>query len=172
MRLASGIAIISLCFSAVASAQTDAQRRAQEELDRELSQMVGSTPARVRVSFQGLDEPNYDVTQAEFELDGKALVAPSTQALSGSALVPVYLGDVSPGRHVVKARLTILNKRSAVVTDEGGFTWRVAGSVDFDIQRGIEVAVVMVVSASSLPLGAVKTTNARFPQHVSAKQLR
>lgn len=49
-----------------------------------------------------------------------------------------------PGKHVVRARLVFSSGASVVMSDEGGFRWRVAGDVSFDVLSGIEVRVKVV----------------------------
>jgi hypothetical protein len=127
-------------------AEDEQARKAREEVERQLKQMVGTPPTRVRVDFDALDEVNYALEQASFELDGKRLTSPSVSELSREGHHLVWIGDVSPGRHVVRANVTYFNQASVVVSDEGGHRWKVGGDVAFEVNAGIEVQVRVVPS--------------------------
>jgi hypothetical protein len=130
-----------LLLSAAAQAEDEAQRKAREELERQLQQMVGRQPTRVRVDFESLDEPMYKLEDASFELDGKTLPRPALEQLMKEGVHLVWNGDVSPGKHVVAARVVYVNQASPVVNEEGGHVWKVSGTVSFEVQAGIEVRV-------------------------------
>jgi hypothetical protein len=132
-----------LLLPALARAEDEKARRAREELERELKAMVGKQPTRVRVDFVAVDDPNYKLEEASFELDGKALQAPTLTELSDDTHL-VWNGDVAPGRHTLKAKVVYANGASVIVSDEGGHKWKVAGDVSFDVNSGIEVQVRVV----------------------------
>jgi hypothetical protein len=136
--------LLVLCVALVAHAEDDRERRAREELERQLSALVEKAPTRVKIEFQGLDEPNYELTEASVELDGKPLVLPALATLSGEGLHALPAVDVSPGSHVVKVRIACRSKASIVVSDEGGYGWTLAGQNAFDVNNGIEVQVKVV----------------------------
>jgi hypothetical protein len=138
--------LLLLCVSAssAAFAEDAKARAAREELERQLSQMVGQQPTKVRLEYAGLDEPNYGIEEAVFEVDGRVVGSPSVSALSEEGRHLVWNGDVSPGKHVVKVLLVFANATSAVLSDEGGYKWRVGGSVGFDVHAGIEVRVTVI----------------------------
>ena len=130
-----------LCLGLVAHAEDEAQRRAREELERQLQQMVGKQPTKVRIDFESLDEPMYKLEDASFELDGRTLSRPALDQLAGEGVHLVWNGDVTPGKHVVAVRVVYTNQASQVVSEEGGYSWKVSGTVSFDVQAGIEVQV-------------------------------
>jgi hypothetical protein len=136
--------ILGLFFGLAARAEDERSRRAREELETQLSQLVDDQPTRVRVDFVALDEPNYALRDVAFELDGKPLPAPATSALAVDGQHLVWEGDVRPGKHGVRARITYQNQASIVVSDEGGYAWKVSGEVSFEVQRGLEVQVRVV----------------------------
>lgn len=138
--------LLSLCIAAssAAFAEDAKARSAREELERQLSQMVGQQPTKVRIEYAGLDEPNYGIEEALFELDGRVVGSPSVRVLSEEGRHLVWNGDVPPGKHVVKVLLVFVNATSAVLSDEGGYKWRVGGSVGFDVHAGIEVRVTVI----------------------------
>lgn len=143
MRWLTSFAVV-VAFAA--QAEDEAQRRAREELEKQLNQMVEKVPARVRVEFQPIDDPNFQVEELELSVDGKPLKAPAASAISGwiqDGAMPVGVVEVSPGRHKVSARVTVHNTASPMVTDEGDHRWKVAGDVGFEVAAGIEVKVIV-----------------------------
>lgn len=134
---------VLLLVPALARAEDDKARRAREELERELKAMVGKQPTRVRVDFVAVEDPNYKLEEASFELDGKALQTPPLSELSDDTHL-LWNGDVAPGRHTLKAKVVYANGASVIVSDEGGHKWKVSGDVSFDVAAGIEVQVRVV----------------------------
>lgn len=141
-----GLMVGCVLLAGVSFAEDDAQRRAREELERQLNQMVEKAPSRVRVEFLPVDDPNFQVEELEISLDGKPLKMPTAAAISGwvqDGAMPIGTLDVSPGRHKVGAKVTIHNTASPMVSDEGDFRWKIAGDVGFDVASGIEVKVIV-----------------------------
>lgn len=130
-----------VALAASAAAEDPKARAAREELERQLSQMVGKQPTRVRIDFVGLDDPNYRIEEASFDLDGRTVSGPSLSQLSEDGTHLVWNGDVTPGKHTVKVLLVFSNGASIVLSDEGGYKWKVGGDVSFEVNSGIEVRV-------------------------------
>ncbi len=130
--------------AAVSHAEDEHATRVREELERQLHQMVGTSPTRVRVDFVALDEPNYALEGAAFELDGKPLLAPALSQLGQEGKHLVWNGDVKPGKHALHAHVVYANTASIVVSDEGSRKWKVSGEVAFEVNAGIEVQVQVV----------------------------
>lgn len=161
-----GLMIMCALLAGVSFAEDDAQRRAREELEKQLNQMVEKAPSRVRVEFLPVDDPNFQVEELEISLDGKPLKMPTAAAISGwvqDGAMPITTLDVTPGRHKVVAKVTIHNTASPMVSDEGDFRWKVAGDVGFDVATGIEVKVIVtpVRDAKQADLG--KRLKLTFP---------
>ena len=161
-----GLMIMCALVAGVSFAEDDAQRRAREELEKQLNQMVEKAPSRVRVEFLPVDDPNFQVEELEISLDGKPLKMPTAAAISGwvqDGAMPITTLDVTPGRHKVVAKVTIHNTASPMVSDEGDFRWKVAGDVGFDVATGIEVKVIVtpVRDAKQADLG--KRLKLTFP---------
>ena len=135
------VAALLFLFSATAVAEDAQAKAAREELERQLGQMVGKQPTKVRVDFVALDDPNYRIEAATFELDGRSLGGPSLSELSTDGTHLVWNGDVSPGKHTVKVLLVISNGASVVLSDEGGYKWSLRGERSADVNSGIEVRV-------------------------------
>lgn len=131
------------CFlGAWAALAEDAKAKAaREELEKQLAQMVEHEPSRVRVAFVGLDDLNYRLEEATFELDGKPLKAPPLEVLADEGEHLVWTGDATPGRHKLTVHLVVANGASVVLSDEGGFKWKIGGDVGFDLHAGIEVGL-------------------------------
>lgn len=163
MRWLTSFAVV-VAFAA--QAEDEAQRRAREELEKQLNQLVEKVPARVRVEFQPIDDPNFQVEELELSVDGKPLKAPTGAAISGwmqDGAMPVGVVEVSPGRHKVSARVTVHNTASPMVTDEGDFRWRVAGDVGFEVAAGIEVKVIVAPVRDSGQRDLGKRLKLTFP---------
>lgn len=139
MRLSSLI-VSALLFSVAAHAEDDRQRQAREDLERQLKMMVGTPPTKIRVTFLGLDEPNIKVVEASFELDGASLPSPSLSKLGGEGELPIFVGDIEPGEHVLVSKLVLENMASPVLVAEGGMKWPLQLKVKFNALPGIEVA--------------------------------
>ncbi len=135
------LVLLVLAGAAGALAEDAKAKAAREELEKQLSQMVGKQPTKVRLDFVSFDDPNYRLEEAGFELDGRVLGGPSLSQLSADGTHLVWNGDVSPGKHMVKVRLVFSNGASVVLSDEGGYKWKVGGEVSFDVNSGIEVRV-------------------------------
>jgi chemotaxis protein histidine kinase CheA len=163
MRL---IALLVAMVGGVALAEDPAQKRAREELERQLNQMVERAPCRVRVEFQPVDDPNFRVEELELAVDGRPLKAPTSDAISRwleDGPMPVGAVDVSPGKHKVTARATIHNTASPLVSDEGDHRWKVAGEVTFDVAAGLEVKVAVTAVRDAKQPDVGKRIRLTFP---------
>ncbi len=157
------VAALSLLVGTVAFGEDAVQRKAREELERELKQMVGTAPTRVRVDFVSPDEPNYKLEEATFEVDGKPVPPQSTDALAADGAHEVFSGDVAPGKHKVSAKLVFANKASAVLSDEGGYKWKLGGDATFEVATGLEVQVKIVPARDSSQKDISKRFTLRMP---------
>ena len=133
--------LLLLFVSATAAAEDANAKAAREELERQLSLMVGKQPTKVRLDFIGLEDPNYKIEEASFDIDGRRLRSPPLGQLSSEGTHLIWNGDVTPGKHTVKVRVVFYNNASVVLSDEGGYKWRVGGDVTFEVNSGIEVRV-------------------------------
>lgn len=119
----------------------DATRRAREELERQLQQLVQTPAPRVRVAFEPLDEPNMKLESAEFMLDGRMLPAPSADALMKPGVHTIHAAEVPEGRHELIVRLAYVDASSMLLSAQAGFRWKVSRTVRFETQDGLEVTV-------------------------------
>lgn len=157
--------IAAVLFLVAATAAAEDPNAAREELDRQLHQLVGKQPTKVRVDFLGLDDPNYQIEEAQFELDGRSLGGPSLSELSTEGAHLVWNGDVTPGKHTVKVLLVFSNGASILMSDEGGYKWKVGGDVNFEVPSGIEVRVQVTPKRNPKQSDVAK----RFTLHLPAQ---
>ena len=133
--------VVALVPTAAAFAETDQERQAREDLERQLKSMVGTPPTKIRIDFVGLDQPNYELLEASFELDGTRLPVGDLKTLSSEGDHLIFHGDVKPGDHRLETQLHYQNTTSQVVSEEGGYKWKPGSTVRFRTESGIEVAV-------------------------------
>ncbi|MDP1829904.1 MAG: hypothetical protein Q8L48_41970 [Archangium sp.] len=141
MSIKRTLAAVIFLAAMTAAAEDPKAKAAREELEKQLHQMVGKQPTRVRVEFLSLDDPNFQIEEATFELDGRRLGGPSLSQLSQDGTHLIWNGDVTPGKHTVKVQLVISNGASVVLSDEGGYKWTLRGERSADVNAGIEVHV-------------------------------
>lgn len=149
LMIARSLLLTALLLPAVAFAEDAKAKAAREELEKQLTQMMGKVPTRVRVDFVGLDDPNYKLEEASFELDGRSLGSPPLSQLMDEGPHLVWEGDAAAGKHVVRVRLVFANGTSVLLSDEGGYKWKVGGEVSFDLHAGIEVRVAVTPKRDS-----------------------
>lgn len=161
-----------MTLAAVSLAEDAKAKAAREELEKQLTQMVGKQPTKVRVDFIGLDDPNYRIEEATFDLDGRSLRTPLLSELSEDGTHLVWNGDVTPGKHTVKVLLVFSNQASAVLSDEGGYKWKIGGDVSFEVNSGIEVRVQVTPKRDSKQTEVAKRFKLALPaQPVMIAQL-
>ncbi len=141
MRLYRLTVLLTLFPWAVVLAESNQERQAREELERQLKAMVGTPPTKIRVEFVGLDQPNYDLVEATFNLDGRSLPVSNLKKLNSEGAHLIFHGDVQPGEHRLDAKFEFRNTASPVVAAEGGFKWKPGSEVSFRAERGIEVQI-------------------------------
>ncbi|MDX2010584.1 MAG: hypothetical protein SFW67_10355 [Myxococcaceae bacterium] len=157
---------VTMVVGTTVRAEDEAQRRAREELERQLNQMVEKAPSRVRVEFQPLEDPNLQVEELTILLDNKPLKVPTAAQVQGwvqDGPMPVAVLDVSPERHLVTARITVHNGASPLVVDDGDVRWRVSGDVRFDVAPGLEVRVIVTPVRDGKQPDPTKRLKLTFP---------
>ena len=141
MRL-SGLTLLLALVPAVAFAETDQERQAREDLEKQLKTMVGTPPTKIKIVLVGLDQPNYELVEASFRLDGRNLpVSADLRKLSSEGEHLIFHGDVQPGEHKLESKFEFRNTTSQVVSAEGGYKWKPGSEVSFRTESGIEVQV-------------------------------
>lgn len=127
----------------LAGASALAQSSAHDELERQLRELVGNPPTKIRIEFVGLDEPPYKIEEASFALDGVELPKVDPASLNPEGNHLIWHGDVKPGPHRVTAKVVVTDTASFVMSNEAGFKWPVELSVGFKSDPGIEVQVAV-----------------------------
>lgn len=140
-RFGTGVGLGLLLVAATALAQNDREAKVREELEQQLKALVGTPPTKIMVEFVGLDQPIYKLTDASFVLDGQRLPVGDLAKLDAEGAHLVFHGDVKPGQHQLETELHYENQASQVVSTEGGFKWKLASTVSFANQAGLEVQV-------------------------------
>lgn len=176
-------AVAVALWGSSARAEDEKARRAREELERQLNQLVGEQPTKVKIEFEPLDEANFTLEDATFELDGKPIASPPAAKLQNAPQL-VWTGDVKAGKHRVHANLVYANNASPLLSDEGGNKWKVGGDVSFEVNAGIEVQVRVVplrdasqkeiskrvrLSLPAKPVMLARVDDASMPEPVAAK---
>jgi len=116
---------------------------AQDELERQLREMVGKPPTKLLLEYEGLDQPNYKLVEISFELDGSSLPVPSLEKLNGEGKHLIFHGDVKPGKHTLDTTVVLTDVAGALFSYEAGYKWKVRNSRSFEQQPGLEVHVVI-----------------------------
>ena len=141
MRLGGLTLLLAVLPLGLAFGESEAERSAREDLERQLKSMVGTPPTKVRIELVGIDQPNYELLEASFVLDGRSLPVPNLKGLEAEGTHLIFHGDVNPGEHRLESKLEFRNKTSQVVSAEGGFKWKPGSEVTFKAASGIEVQI-------------------------------
>src|SRR5438552_3881210 len=129
--------------AAVLVAATAAAQTPKDELEQQLKDLVGNPPTRLLIEFEGLDQPNYHLADATFEVDGSKLPAPDTTTLNADGRHLVFHGDVKPGKHVLIASVAITDVAGTLFSYEAGYTFKLSKSIAFEQQPGLEIHIVV-----------------------------
>lgn len=130
-------AVLTLAFSAGAQS-------AQDELERQLREMVGKPPTKLLVEYEGLDQPNYKLAEISFELDGSSLPTPALTKLDGEGKHLIFHGDIKPGKHTLVTTVVLTDVAGVLFSYEAGYKWKVTNTRSFEQQPGLEVQVLVV----------------------------
>jgi hypothetical protein len=128
-------AVLSLASAAFAQG-------AQDELERQLKEMVGKPPTKLHVEYEGLDQPNYKLVEISFTLDGQALPTPSVDKLN-EGKTTIWNGDIKPGSHRLETSAVLTDVSGVLFSYEAGYKWKVKNTRTFDQQPGLEVHVLV-----------------------------
>jgi hypothetical protein len=131
-----------LAAAVLGLASTAVAQSAQDELERQLKDMVGKPPTKLHVEYEGLDQPNYKLVEISFTLDGQALPSPSSEKLN-EGKTTIWHGDLKPGRHKLETSAVFTDVSGVLFSYEAGYKWTVKKSVGWDQQPGLEVHVLV-----------------------------
>src|SRR4051812_20100009 len=133
-------AVVGLSLSASA-------QNAQDELERQLKDMVGKPPTKLHVEYEGLDQPNYKLVEISFTLDGQALPTPAVEKLN-EGKTTIWHGDIKPGTHRLETSAVVTDISGVLFSYEAGYKWKVKNTRNFDQQPGLEVHVIVTPELS------------------------
>jgi hypothetical protein len=150
--------LVAVLAAGLAAAQSDADRQAREDLERQLKALVSTPPGRLKLEYAGLFEPPHKLIEATFTVDGKELAAPPLATLNQEGNHALWSGELKPGKHTVAAKLVFENTASPVVSNEGGHKYNVNPSASFPLTDGIEVLMVITPAIDN----ATKDDKKRF----------
>lgn len=138
-------AFLVIVLAGLAFAEDAQTKAAREELERELAGLTTPAPTRVRIEYVEVADANYDLLEAEFELDGHVLKTPGAKELVAAAMPQALAWEskVEPGKHQVSVRLKYRNTANPVMVPEGGHEWVLNGTRTFEQQAGLGVRVVV-----------------------------
>src|SRR5687767_10012663 len=83
------VALIAASASGADPSEDEKVRRAREEVEAQLKQVVATTPPRLVISFSDETAADFELLEAKFSLDGRVIAVPSVEEVG------------RPGRHVV-----------------------------------------------------------------------
>lgn len=135
-------ALVLALLLATQPAPPDAGRRlsAQEELERELMQLVKTPPPEVEVFFEPLEARHLKLDETDLTLDDMPLALPDVKSLSQGTTHRVLKAQLSEGEHTLVSRIAYVDTSSGF-TGTAGYKWKMAASVTFRVQRGLRVRV-------------------------------
>lgn len=136
-------ALLLVVATAAAAGESENTRKARQELEQELNALVKIPAPLVTISYQGIDERPYELTDAEFVLDGKTLPKPALAPLNSFAPTQLWKGEVSHGDHVLVATVSYTDTANMMFSETAGYTWKVTSRLTFTAQRGLETRVVL-----------------------------
>jgi hypothetical protein len=128
---------------AVLAATAAAAQSAQDELERQLKDMVGKPPTKLLVEFEGLDQPNYKLVEVSVDLDGSSLPVGEVEKLNAEGKHLIFHGDIKPGKHTLESTVVLTDISGALFSYEAGFKWKVKNTRSFEQAPGLEVQVLV-----------------------------
>ena len=126
------------------NAEDERARRAREEVERELRDLVRIPAPRITVELVPLDEPHLKCQSIELLLDGRVLPISASANLNADRPVLLYSGELGEGRHELISRVEYEDTSSVMFSEYAGVKWKVSSSARFDIRDGLEIALKIV----------------------------
>ena len=131
-----------LCASATLAAESPSADQVRAELDRQLREMVESTPPEVQLHFVGLEDSSaYKLVEVHFTLDGEPLQVPSVDALSAPGPHVLASQQVAEGPHTLVSNVVYMDASWSLFSQTSGFLWNMTSTLNFQAQRGLKVHV-------------------------------
>jgi outer membrane protein OmpA-like peptidoglycan-associated protein len=131
-----------LCSRVALAAEPASAEQVRAELDRQLREMVDSTPPQVQLHFVGLEDSSaYKLVEVHFTLDGEPLQVPSEDALSAPGPHVLASRQVADGPHTLVSNIVYMDASWSLFSQTSGFLWNMTSTLNFQAQRGLKVHV-------------------------------
>ncbi|WP_239470653.1 OmpA family protein [Archangium violaceum] len=126
------------------SAEQARTERVRAELDRQLQEMVTSSPPEVRLLFAGLDPAEHKLVEVHFTLDGQPLDVPPVEELGSPGPRVLTSRQVAEGPHTLVSNVVYMDASWNLFSETSGFLWNMTSTLNFQAQRGLRVDVKAV----------------------------
>ena len=135
-------AALALLLALPAQGEDEAgMRRAHEEVEKEMSQLVKLPPSTVKVQWTGIDKDIFGLDEARFELDGERLSYGEAAELLKPGTRQLYQGPVEPGTHKLTVTLTLHRSDVSLFSGLRTTKYAVSSELPFPGARGLAVTV-------------------------------
>lgn len=141
-----------LCASTAPAAPPASADQVRAELDRQLKEMVDTTPPEVKLLFVGLDPSAYKLVEVHFTLDGQPVDVPSVEELSKPGTHVLAMRNVADGSHTLVSNVVYMDASWSLFSQTSGFLWNMTSTLNFEARSGLRVNV----KAASLLLPEAK----------------
>jgi len=137
----SALLLALLCASTAPAAEPASAEQVRAELDRQLREMVDTTPPEVKLLFVGLDPSSYKLVEVRFTLDGQPLEVPSVEVLSQPGTHVLDSRTVTDGPHTLVSNVVYMDASWSLFSQTSGFLWNMTSTLNFEARRGLRVNV-------------------------------
>jgi len=137
----SALLLALLCASTAPAAEPASADQVRAELDRQLREMVDTTPPEVKLLFVGLDPSVYKLVEVHFTLDGQPIEVPSVEVLSQPGTHVLDSRTVTDGPHTLVSNVVYMDASWSLFSQTSGFLWNMTSTLNFQAQRGLRVNV-------------------------------
>lgn len=136
--------LLGLLAASAHAAEPGSARQIEQELEQQMKALTDTPPAEVELFLAGLDSSEYQLKEVSFTLDGEPLTVPAVEALTGPGPHRLALKQVKDGPHRLVTRITYVNASWSLFSPASGFLWKLASTVNFQVQRGLRVRLKAV----------------------------
>ncbi len=130
-----------LCASTAPAAPPASADQVRAELDRQLKEMVDTTPPEVKLLFVGLDPSAYKLVEVHFTLDGQPVDVPSVEELSKPGTHVLAMRNVADGSHTLVSNVVYMDASWSLFSQTSGFLWNMTSTLNFEARSGLRVNV-------------------------------
>ncbi|KFA88413.1 OmpA family protein [Archangium violaceum] len=154
-------AVVALVLSVgvVHAAEPPSVDQVRAELDRQLSEMVNTPPAEMRLLFVGLDPAQYRLDEVHFTLDGEPLPTPPVERIGSPGPHVLVARQLADGPHTLVSNVVYMDASWNMFSQTSGLLWNLTSTLNFQTQNGLRVdvtATAAVVPEAKDPRRKVK----------------